>query len=141
MINIDNIFELFSSNEDIDGKDDKILYDNIKSNPIYLIGMYKKLILNHINFYTKTIEFFRKTDKELDIEDIKHAGEFVVYNRAWFYISKINIEDEIHILAIKRYSDEKLYKTLSMGIQFFEMTEQYERCSHLKKILDKYLEF
>ena len=48
--------------------------------------MYKKLILNHVNFNKKLAEFFQKSNKDLDINDMKEAGEFVTYNRAWLYI-------------------------------------------------------
>lgn len=51
-INMDNIFGLFTSNEGLDGGDDTV-YVNFKNTPVYWVGMYKKLILNHINFNKK----------------------------------------------------------------------------------------
>lgn len=140
MINIDNIFELFSTNEDLEGNNTVVHIDFTKT-PIYWIGMYKKLVLNHINFNKKVLKFFKESNQELDIEDMKDAGEFVVYNRAWHYIQNVNIDVEEHVIAIEKYCDEYLDTALKLGISFFEQHEQYERCALLKKILDKSKEF
>ena len=140
MINIDNIFELFSTNEDLDGNNTVVHIDFTKT-PIYWIGMYKKLVLNHINFNKKVLKFFKESNQELDIEDMKDAGEFVVYNRAWHYIQNVDIDNEEHVIAIRKYCDEYLDTSLKLGISFFEQHEQYERCALLKSILDKSKEF
>ena len=47
----------------------------------------------------------------------------------------INIEE--HVLAIENYADEYLDTSLKLGIHFFEEHEEYEKCTHLKHILDK----
>ena len=109
---------------------------DFKNTPTYWVGMYKKLILNHINFNKKIIKFFQKSDKALDLGDVKEAGEFVTYNRAWSYIKKIDMSNKEHIKGIKVYADEYLDTALKLGISFFIETEQYERCAHLQKILD-----
>ena len=136
MINLDNIFHLFGSNDDFDGVDNGKTYMDFKNTPTYWVGMYKKLILNHINFNKKIVKFFQKSNKDLDLNDVKEAGEFVTYNRAWSYIKKIDISNKDHIKGIKTYSDEYLDTSLKLGISFFIETEQYERCAHLQKILD-----
>lgn len=133
---LDNIFELFSSNEDLDGKNELVHIDFTQT-PTYWVGMYKKLVLNHINFNKKVLKFFKEANKELDIEDVKEAGEFVVYNRAWYYIQNVDINVEEHVLAIENYADEYLDTSLKLGIHFFEEQEEYEKCAHLKHILDK----
>ena len=135
-VGLDNIFELFSSNEDLDGKNELVHIDFTQT-PTYWVGMYKKLVLNHINFNKKVLKFFKEANKELDIEDVKEAGEFVVYNRAWYYIQNVDINVEEHVLAIEKYQDEYLDTSLKLGIHFFEEQEEYEKCAHLKHILDK----
>jgi hypothetical protein len=140
MINIDNIFELFSTNEDLDGNNTVVHIDFTKT-PIYWIGMYKKLVLNHINFNKKVLKFFKESNQELDIEDMKDAGEFVVYHRAWHYIQNVDIDNKEHVIAIKKYTDEYLDTALKLGISFFEQHEEYEKCALLKKILDKSKDF
>jgi len=136
MPNLDKIFDLFSANEELDGVNSTIQID-FSQTPIYWIGMYKKLVLNHINFNKKVLQFFKQSNQELDIEDMKDAGEFVVYNRAWHYIQNVDIDNKEHIIALEKYSDEYLDTALKLGISFFEQHEQYERCALLKKILDK----
>jgi len=136
MPNLDKIFDLFSANEELDGVNSTIQIDFTQT-PIYWIGMYKKLVLNHINFNKKVLQFFKQSNQELDVEDMKDAGEFVVYNRAWHYIQNVNIDNKEHIIALEKYSDEYLDTALKLGISFFEQHEQYERCALLKKILDK----
>ena len=140
MINIDNIFELFSTNEDLDG-DNTVVHIDFTKTPIYWIGMYKKLVLNHINFNKKVLKFFKESNQELDIEDMKDAGEFVVYHRAWHYIQNVDIDNKEHIIAIEKYTDEYLDTALKLGISFFEQHEEYEKCALLKKILDKSKDF
>jgi len=136
MINLDNIFHLFGPDDDFGGVDNGTTYMDFKNTPTYWVGMYKKLILNHINFNKKIIKFFQKSDKALDLGDVKEAGEFVTYNRAWSYIKKIDMTNEEHVKGIKVYADEYLDTALKLGISFFIETEEYERCAHLQKILD-----
>ena len=50
MVNIDNIFDLFGSDDNLDGTDNSTTLIDFKNTPTYWIGMYKKLILNHNNF-------------------------------------------------------------------------------------------
>ena len=140
MINIDNIFSLFSANENLEGEN-TVVHVDFSQTPIYWIGMYKKLVLNHINFNKKVLKFFKESNQELDVEDMKDAGEFVVYHRAWHYIQNVDIDIEEHVIAIKKYTDEYLDTALKLGISFFEQHEEYEKCALLKRILDKSKEF
>ena len=103
--------------------------------------MYKKLVINHINFNTKVLKFFQSTNQEFDITDIKEAGEYVVFNRAWSYISNINLKNDKHIDAIKHYSDEQFHISLDLGIKYFQKDELYEKCAILLKIKNKSKEF
>jgi hypothetical protein len=136
MINLDNIFHLFGPEDDFEGNDNGTTYMDFKNTSTYWVGMYKKLILNHISFNKKIMKFFQKSDKDLDLNDVKEAGEFVTYNKAWSYIRKIDLSNKEHMKSIKIYADEYLDTSLKLGISFFIETEQYERCAHLQKILD-----
>ena len=136
MINLDNIFHLFSSNDDLQGIANDKAFIDFKNTPTYWVGMYKKLILNHVNFNKKIIKFFQKSNKELDLGDVKEAGEYVTYNRAWSYIKKIDISKKEHLKGIDTYADEYLDTSLKLGISFYIETEEYEKCAHLQKILD-----
>jgi hypothetical protein len=138
MINIDNLFNLFPPQ---DNEDKQIVYIDFADKPVYKLGMYKKIILNHINFKKKVISFFKQTNAELSIEEMEAAGAYVAYNRAWFYIKDIDITNDDHLEAISTYCDEALETSLELGIQFYQMDEEYEKCAHLLKVLKKSQEF
>ena len=136
MVNMDNIFDLFGSNDNLDGTENGTTLIDFKNTPTYWIGMYKKFIFNHINFNLKMIKLFKKSNSDLDVSDMKDAGEFVTYNRAWSYIKKIDISKKEHLKSVKIYADEYLDVTLKLSINFFIETEEYEKCAHLQKILN-----
>ena len=137
MIDMTNIFGLFIPGEELDGTQTATNLDELKTKPIFHVGMYKKLIQNHINFNNKVLNFFKKSNEEFNLEDIKEAGEYVVFNRAWSYISNVDIKNDGYIDALKHYSDERFIATLDMGIAFFQKDELYERCAFLLKIKKK----
>ena len=137
MIDMTNIFGLFVPGEELDGTKTATNLDELKTKPIFHVGMYKKLIINHLNFNTKVLNFFKQSNQEFDVNDIKEAGEYVVFNRAWSYITNVNLKDKGYIDALKHYSDEQFYATLDMGIEFFQKDELYERCAFLLKIKKK----
>ena len=141
MIDMTNIFGLFVPGEELDGTKTATNRDEVKTKPIFHVGMYKKLIQNHINFNNKVLNFFKQSNQEFDINDIKEAGEYVVYNRAWSYISNVDIKNKGYIDALKHYSDDEFYASLDMGIKFFQQDELYERCAFLLKIKKKSLKF
>ena len=137
MIDMTNIFGLFVPGEELDGTKTATNLDELKTKPIFHVGMYKKLILNHLNFNTKVLNFFKQSNQEFNIDDIREAGEYVVFNRAWSYISNVDIKNDGYIDALKHYSDERFIATLDMGIAFFQKDELYERCAFLLKIKKK----
>ena len=140
MVNIENIFSLFSAHEDLNGTNTTVHID-FTENPIYWVGMYKKMLTNNINFNKKLLQIIGKNNEDLDILDVKQAGEHIVFNRAWNYIKKIDINDVEHCKAIEKLSDEYLDTALELGIYYYEPIEAFEKCAHLKKILDKSKEF
>ena len=137
MVSIDNIFGLFSHDDKDLSKGENVTYIDFKKSPKYYLGMYKKLILNHINFNKKVLQFFKNSNADLELNDMKEAGEYVTYNRAWNYVKNLNLKDEIHIDAIKFYSDEYLITSLELGIHYFQNQEEYEKCAFLLKIKEK----
>ena len=137
MIDMTNIFGLFIPGEQLDGTNTAKTFNELREKPIFHVGMYKKLILNHLNFNTKVLNFFKETNQEFDVKDIKEAGEYVVFNRAWSYISEVDLKNKGYINAIKHYSDEDFHRSLDMGIEFFIQDELYERCAFLLEIKNK----
>jgi hypothetical protein len=135
----DKIFDLFSPSDDENNKLIKssemdYLVDDYKKHPLFWVGMFKKLIYNHKVFSKKVIQFFEKMNEELDLFDVENAGEFVAYNRAWYWIEQIDLSIDIHQEAIHFHSDENLLSSVKFAISYFEEHEEYEKCAHLKKI-------
>ena len=135
MIDVDNLFNLFPDEDNSEGK--ITAYIDLKNTPLYWLGMGKKLVLNNINFKKKSLQFFKDLETELDVEDIKTAGEFVTYNRSWYYFNKIDLDDQTHLEVIEDYGDGTLKTSLELAIQYFQKFEEYEKCAHLLKIQKK----
>jgi hypothetical protein len=139
VVDINKIFGLFNNEEPESLREKAEMTDtllNYKEHPLFWVGMFKKLIHNHKTFEHKILDFFSNMDEELDLYDVEQAGEFVVYNRAWFWISKIDPQDRKHQESIIHYTDEFLETYLKFTISYFQEFEEYEKCAHLKKILD-----
>ena len=138
-MDLNKIFGLFSDEEPKSLKEKSQLIDDIldfKEHPLFWVGMFKKLIQNHKVYNRSMINFFSKMDEELDLYDVEDAGEFIVYNRAWFWISKIDITDTKHQDSIIQYTDNLFLTYLKFTISYFQEIEEYEKCAHLKKIQD-----
>jgi hypothetical protein len=139
-INLDNIFSLFSPEGEIGKNNDKVFID-LTQNPIYLIGMYKKLVLNYIISSHKIVESLKILNPQLDSRDIEEAGNYMFFSKAYLYTENVNLNDPEHITALEKLSDNDLVFALKYGIKYFEGEEQYEKCLCLKKILEKVEEF
>ena len=140
VVDVNKIFGLFSNDDEPESLQEKArMADellNYKEHPLFWVGMFKKLIHNHKLFNRKVMLFFEQMDEELDLYDVENAGEFVVYNRAWYWISKVDPQDRKCQEAIIHYTDEYLQTYLKFAISYFQEFEEYEKCAHLKKILD-----
>jgi hypothetical protein len=138
-VDVNKIFRLFNG-EEFDSLPEKSQVVeaaiDFKEHPLFWVGMFKKLIQNHKVYNRSMINFFSKMDEELDLYDVEDAGAFIVYNRAWFWISKIDITDTKHQDSIIHYTDNLLLTYLKFTISYFQEIEEYEKCAHLKKIQD-----
>jgi hypothetical protein len=133
-MDINNIFGLFSS-----GSKEEEIYENLdtfKKTPLFKLSMFVKLILNGINFKKKLLYFFQKSSEDLGLDDVDLAGEFVVYNRGWYWINQVNLEDDEWQEDILKMELDDLLVSLQLSINYFEECEEYEKCAFLKKIED-----
>ena len=131
------IFALFgfSDDEDLDKKTKKDL-DDFKQTPHFRVGMFTKMILNGVNFKKQVVGFFSKADKDLDLDGISEAGDFMMYNRAWFWISECSTRKKDWKEALIHNSTPEMVFCLKSTIKYFEEIEEYEKCAFLKKIQD-----
>ena len=135
MPNVNKIFGLFSGDGgDGENSQPKEIHVDFMNTPDAKIGMFVKLIHNNIVFNKKLKEFFKKAQQDYDELETKKSSEYTVFNRAWYYIKNIDIDNESHLYAVVKQDTKFLLDSLELAINYFENTEEYERCAHLHKI-------
>jgi hypothetical protein len=135
---LDNIFSLFGfpDKDDEERKKLEAELDIFKETPHFKLGMFHKLIMNGNLFSKQVVKFFAKADPGLDIKGIDQAGEYMMYIRAWFWIEQVKLRKKEWKEALKQYASEEFVVSIKLSINYFESTEEYEKCAHLKKIQD-----
>lgn len=137
-MDINKIFNLFDSGSEGKIKEDtQIVFVDFKEHPAYWLGMFKKLMQNHKLFKRKIVSFLEKSDPELELGDLDLVGDDLAYERAWYYASKFDPNLDTHKESINFILDITLEKSLKETISYFQEKEEYEKCAHLKKILDE----
>lgn len=132
MIDKDKLFSIMESK-------DQPLEDfqkDLREEPYTKIGMFTKLITNHRVFHQKLQLFMQKENAEFSAQDSKSNSEFVVFNRAYFYINQLDLNDRNHLEAIIDFKNRPFIDSIKASIGFFqrEDIEQYEKCAFLLKI-------
>jgi hypothetical protein len=110
--------------------------EDYKESPHFKLGMFHKLIMNGHLFSKQVTKFFAKADPSLDVKGIDQAGEYMMFTRAWFWIEQVKIRSKVWKDALKQYANEEFLISIRLSISYFESTEEYEKCAHLKKIQD-----
>ena len=133
-----NIFNLFDDENtpkviEVDKKLENKLKE-FRNSPTVKIGMFTKLILNHHVFHSKLENFLKREEPTYDVKSTKESSEFVVYNRAWFYINQVNLTQKEDIFAILDFNPKLLNNALESALQYFEGREEYLKCAHIFKI-------
>lgn len=132
-MDINKVFDLFEEKDSINNPTTKL---DLTESPVMWIGMFKKLVMNYKVFSQQLISMFSSVEPPLDIDDIKKASSYMVYTRAFDYISKLDISNPTHIECLKMYSDDKLKQSINISLHYYESLEEYEKCAVLKKIQD-----
>ncbi len=138
-MDINKIFNLFNNEEPPSLKEKFQQVDALldyKNHPLFWVGMFKKLIQNHQVFNDQLLKFFDNLDEGLNMIDVDKAGEYVVFNRAWEYIKKVDPDNLVTQEALYRFADDYLKVSLELSLHYFQEHEEYEKCAHLKKNLD-----
>lgn len=132
----ENLFGLFDDDGNVMGVAKEVVKNSstLESGPMIKIGMFTKLILNHQVFHEKLEKFLKKEEPEYDVESTKESSEFVVYNRAWYYLNQVNPVKKEDILSILDFNPKLLNTALENALIYFENSEEYLRCAHIFKI-------
>jgi|TARA_R110000822_G_scaffold138660_1_gene276294 hypothetical protein len=134
MIDKNKIFDLFGS--PIQSEKDFIeIASNMLDEPFNKIGMFTKLIINHIIFHQKLSKFLnQESNIAMNFEETKRASAFAIFNRAWFYIKQIDLKSKNDFEAIIKFKKEPFLSVLDEAIEYFEDEEEYEKCAKLLEI-------
>lgn len=140
-MDINKIFGAFgSSSRDDDGFEHPTFLYAYKSDeenhPRYYIRMFTKLVLNYTSYNKQLIKFFGSAEPSLDTTEISQTGEMMLYERAYYYLNLIDIQDKYHIKILFEEANSKLEEALNKSLKYFEEEEEYEKCAVLKKYLD-----
>tara|TARA_R110002012_G_scaffold127159_3_gene279346 strand:+ start:973 stop:1422 length:450 start_codon:yes stop_codon:yes gene_type:complete len=140
-MNLSNFFSLFSNNDK--GKnlqeEDISQYTTltgIMNTPAYWIGMFKKLIYNYKSHGSKMLMQVDGFDIGADYGDVQNAYEFMLYEKSYFYLTCLDINNPEDLEVLKKESDKILLFALDNCISYYEDYEEYEKCSYLKEISD-----
>lgn len=141
-MNIDDLFKLFSD-EDRELSKDKLPVLDFTEHPVYWVGMFTKIIRNHNGFDSYIKQVFNKLTPELEVElgKMEELGDWVTFNRAWYYIEKLDLTSEFHYEYLISSGTKDTLLALEITIAHFERFEEYEKCSHLHKIKKELQEF
>ena len=132
-MNINKIFSLFKSPEE---PEETISQIDLSESPVIWIGMFKRLITNYETFAKQLIKFLGDANPDLDVIEVERASSYMVYDKAYNNLFKLDITNETHLDCIKLYSDNTFKETLNAALVYFEGVEEYERCMFLKQIQD-----
>jgi hypothetical protein len=133
------VFGLFEDPEDKSQDKVKELVD-FKDHPYVYMGMFTRTVLRGDILSDQVLKFFSEINRELDRESLQNANKSLIYIRAYSYISQLDLSRSFHVETLLDKADHNFLTACSMSIDHFTQSEEYEKCSVLKKIKD-FIEF
>lgn len=134
MIDPERLFKAFE--DDAPLKDKAMLMD-LQQTQAFKLGMFKKIIWNQKNMEKKMKQFLELMPdiaEKINLSD--DAGEFVTHTRAWTYLKDFDPISDQGKDALRLFSDDYTKTACKLAIHFWEEREAYEKCAHIKKVLD-----
>ena len=136
MIDANRLFGLFDDGRTPEEMGEQSSFpQKVKESPSWKVNMFRKIVSNHINFQIKITNFFKDKNKDWDDELGKDHANLVVYNRGWFYIKDVDLNNKYYIYELLIQDAYELSYCLQLTLKYFEGKEEYEKCAHLFKIL------
>ena len=136
-MNLGGIFALFGFSDD--NKEDKRIKKDLeafKETPHFKIRMFIKMVSQGTSFKKQVVDFFSSAQSDIDLKGIDEAGDFMMYNRAWYWISECSTRKKEWKLALQNNASEDFIDCLEIVLRYFEKMEEYEKCAFLKNIQD-----
>ena len=110
--------------------------EDFKETPMFKLGMFKKIIFNHLSYKDRIINLFRNIKPELNIFELEEAGETITFERGWEFIRQCSLDKEEWQESLKVYNTKEFKKAIKLTLNFYKGLEEYEKCAYLKEILD-----
>jgi hypothetical protein len=133
-MDLNKIFKLFGSSDKEEGSKDVVTQVDLSESPIIWIGMFKRMIINYETFAKQLIQFFKSSEPSLDVQEIERISSYMVYDKAYGHLSKLDLTNQTHLDSLQIYSDETFEFVLNKALSYFESIEEYEKCLFLKQI-------
>lgn len=112
--------------------------ENIESfhnHPAFYLGIFHKLINREDDITLQIIVQNLNVDEETQ-ENIKEMSTFLTFTQAFSYLSALNIHHPEHLEYLLTYTNPEFEKAALRALDYFESTEEYEKCSFIKEVLD-----
>ena len=136
-MDLNKIFKLFGSSDRGEEHKEVVEPIDLSESPMMWIGMFKRMITNYETFAKQLIQFFKSSEPSLNMEEVERASSYMVYDKAYNHLAKLDLTNTTHLDSLQLLSDETFEFVLNKALLYFESVEEYERCLFLKQIQDK----
>jgi hypothetical protein len=135
MINIFNVFSLFDSEEQPLKNSQQSTPVDFKDHPYVYLGFFTKMILRG-DTVNKQLTTIASNDVKIDTQGLYDLNKLLIYNRAFEYLEKLDLENPEHVDCIVEKGGQEFLVAAERVLEFYASIEQYEKCSVIKKIQD-----
>ena len=133
------VFELFPDPEDkSEGKVKEII--DFSDHPYVLMGMFTRIIFRGDVVNDQILKFFSEINKDIDIESLEIVNKSMIFSRAYSYLSKLDFNNSFHVETLLDKVSDPFLQACDLSINYFTESEEYEKCSFIKKFKD-FIEF
>lgn len=133
------VFELFPDPEDkSEGKMKEII--DFSDHPYVLMGMFTRIIFRGDVVNDQILKFFSEINKDINIESLEIVNKSMIFSRAYSYLSKLDFNNSFHVETLLDKASDPFLQACDLSIDYFTESEEYEKCSFIKKFKD-FIEF
>ena len=133
------VFGLFQDPEDKSEEKVKEIID-FSEHPYVLMGMFTRIIFRGDVVSNQIVNFFAEINKEMDVENLQILNKNMIFSRAYSYLSRLDLNNSFHIETLLDKASDPFLQACDLSIEHFTESEEYEKCSLIKKFKD-FIEF
>jgi hypothetical protein len=133
------VFSLFQDPEDKSEEKVKEIID-FSEHPYVLMGMFTRIIFRGDVVSDQIVKFFAEINKEMDVENLQILNKNMIFSRAYSYLSRLDLDNSFHVETLLDKANDPFLQACDLSIEHFTESEEYEKCSLIKKFRD-FIEF